>query len=53
MSSYLKVLNIVMSQTAENKTAFPDLMWIKIRVIYNHCICRVEIDANTTRASCE
>lgn len=38
-----------MSQTAENKKTFPDLMWIEIWVIYNHCICRVQVDANTTR----
>lgn len=42
-----------MSQAVEERKAFPDLMRIKIRVIYYHCICRIEINANTTSTSGE
>jgi hypothetical protein len=40
-----------MSQAVKNKRTLPDLMWIKIWIIYNHCICCVEVDANTTSTS--
>ena len=40
-----------MSETIENKEMFPNLVRIEIRIIYDHCICRVEVDANTTSTS--
>lgn len=38
-----------MNQAAQDrKKTFSDLMGVKIRVVYNHCVCRVEVDTDTT-----
>lgn len=40
-----------MSQPVGKKKTLPDLMRIKIWIKYNHCICCVKVDANTTSTS--
>lgn len=40
-----------MNQGIEEKKMFPDLMRVKIRVMYNYCVCCVEVDTDTTSAS--
>lgn len=40
-----------MSQTIGDKKTFPDLVRVKVWIIYDHGICCVEVDTNTTSTS--